>query len=463
MAVGKAHIKFAGASVPDYLIVTWCLFTNQGAEIGRQSYANPHPERSLTVTNLDPVMHTFKFYRSTDGTTLTTLLLKMDIDCSSNETQFYIYDYVTDRGDGDATSGQAWNDPVSGGTTVNDQRLIGANFYVEQRGVGPLRPDEVTKDIVTGGFTILGQTFDPDDTWFAIVSKVVQQPSGGVPSSDYMNVVQISADVNFGSTHYRNFLECINSAVATISVPALSSIPNTRVFVNTHSMTGRYLVIAFSGADTAKLEGRDVSKVTLGIGEEAELLFTGTRCVVTRGPEGYRRLGMINFGRGIETNVLPLDGTTYQIADYPRLYLDFINRLPASQIKSMTAWATSQTINGLTMYPNKGFFAVDTGAGTFKVPDLRDRMVRGLKLDVSADTTRLTDHPGGFQMDMVGPHTHLAKSGWYLYGATGKGNLSSNNDAVRQTDANRTNDGLENNTGTETIPRNIGFIPQIFI
>lgn len=454
--MGKALLRFSDLSNPDYLIITWARFTTPLAEIGRQAYATPHPQRSLTVDNLDPVMHRFSFFQSADGVTLGTRLIDMDIDCSLNESELIIYDYVVDRGES--------YDPISGENTVVDSRLEGYNFYIERRAWGKYRADEYTKDTTTGTWTIPSHEFEEGDTYFAIVEKHVTSDTAPVPSSDYIDVTEISEDVVLSSDMYRNVLEAITSNnVTTLTIPLLSGIPKTRVLVNTHSMTGRYLSIAFTSPNTVKFMGRTVSKITLGKGEEIEMLFTGTACKVIQYSGDYRRLGMFHWGRGIENNSAQLIGTLYNIADFPRLYDDFINLLPASQITTMLTWGSAVTIDGVEEYPYKGMFAVDTGSGTFRVPDMRNRSVRALSLSGS-DLTRLPNYAGGFQLDKIRDF----RSGDF------KRILKMNGvETVRDVD-NINSSGTEPNLvhsyaipdamfGLQTVPRNIGFIPQIVI
>lgn len=466
---GKAFLKFSNSSNPDYLIVRWMRFSTPLSEEDRQSYAAPHPERSLTVVTDFAEMYTFQFWQSSDGVALDTLLLSMEIDCSVWGSDVIVYEYVVDRGNSGGTMGNGdyWLDPTNGTNSVTDERLIGTSFHVEQRGVGKLRTDEYTKDAINGGWSLdNGMLFDPDDTYFAVVIKsaIVQQPVGSQTTGDYLSVIEVATNDDFDNTMYRALVDITSpSGTIVFSIPAIASIPNTKVLISTHRMGGTYCTIAFSGADTCKFLGLNKSKITLGKGEVIELLFTGSLALVLRYEGDYRRLGSLHFGRGLEINTLVLDGSLYNIADYPRLYDDFINLLPATQIKTMATWGTSQLFGTDTEYPNKGFFAVDIGAGQFRVPDFRNRSIRGLKLDVSADPTRFTDYPGGYQHDDVKPHKHLTIANHYIFANAGRGNLSANNDAVRQEANNRTNDGLQNNSGLETIPRNIGLIPQIFI
>jgi hypothetical protein len=454
--MAKALLRFSDLSNPDYLIITWARFSTPLAEIGRAVYPTPHPQRSLTVDNLDPVMHRFSFFQSEDGVTLGTSLLDMDIDCSINQSEFIIYDYVVDRGE--------TYDPVSGGDTVVDARLEEYNFYIERRAFGKFRDDEYVKNVPTGTWTITGHEFEEGDTFFAIVEKRVTVDTLPVPSSDYIDVVEIAEDIVLTPDMYRALLEVTASAnVTKLTMPLLSSIPKTRVLINTHSMTGRYFTIVFTSPDNVKFMGRVVSKITLGKGEEIELLFTGSSCKVIQYSGDYRRLGILLFGRGIENNVVTLDGTLYNIADFPRLYEDFINLLPPTQIKTLITWGTAQVIDGVSEFPNKGFFGVDTAAGTFRVPDFRNRSIRALSLS-GTDLTRITNFPGGFQMDKIRDF----RSGDF-------DRLLKHNGIQTARDVDNTDStGSEPNIiysyqlpdtifGTQTVPRNIGLIPQIVI
>ena len=477
---GKAFIKFANTVNPDFLVITWQRFATPLAEEGRQSYAAPHPERSLTVVTDYPEMYKFSFYQSVDGDELTTHMIDMDIDCSILDSMNFIYDYVVDRGS--TGTDPDWADPATGDDTINDERLIGTDFYVQRRGFGPLRPDEVEKDNVLGSFTPVGLTFEETDTWFAIGQQTIQHAGSPAPgttpgaSGDYMSEVDIAEDTAFGTEHYRKLLSCTSAAgVTVISFASFATIPNTKVLINTHGMSGRYLTLAFSTGETVPFLGWTKNKITLGRGEEIEILFTGTAGRILRYEGDYRRLGeevgsrklLADTGH-IEPNSIVCDGSLYNIADYPRLVNDYIKELGLHQIKTLSAWGTASNLTGaagetISEYPNKGFFAVDDLAGTFRVPDLRKRTTRYLQLS-GTDATRFTDNPGGLQMDRVASHYHkvgteVTPLAAFQRGASHQkknwnvGNSQNNDEA--STDL--------NSTEQENISRNIGYVPRIII
>lgn len=463
--MAKAFLKFASPSLTDKLIITWAEFATPLAEIDREVYNAPHPERSLTVENLNPVMHRFTLWQSSDGATLDVALLTMDIDCSMNETEITVCEYVVGRGN----SGVApnWQDPVHGASALpNDQRLAAVStFHVEQRGVGRLREDEYTRSITTthASFTLTGgATFTDGDTFWVVSQKIVAVTGNQVISTDYTDIVTIGADTPYSPTHNRKLLVVTsNSLITTYSISALAGIANGKLKITTHGVGSgfRYLKIALSGADTINMYGLARNIIYLGVGEQIEILFKSGAAYVIDYDGCYPLLGQVTWGRKAEKNRLSLDGTTYNIADCPRLYYDYIDKLPVDQVlTSFTTWAATQVIDGITHSINKGFFAVE---GTqFKVPDFRNVYIRALKLD-GVDATRIADRSGGYQPDKVGAHKHKT-----LHGFTGV-NGDGGNVALRGTyttpGAGKVDYTYEVNTGSENTTKNIGLIPQIII
>ncbi len=445
--MAKAFLKFSDPSATSKLIIVWAAFDTPLSEIGRQVYDPPHPERGLTINNLEPIMHRFSFYYSTDGVALQTFKFDMDIDLTSSDTEITIYDYVINR------TGGIPLDPVEGVASHTDTRLIGSTWRMEKRGVGRLRPDEYTTNPATGEWTIInGDVFYDLDTYFAVSEKIVAAGTPISSASDY-SVTVLTADTTISAIHYNRLLVCeMPGNVGTITFPA--GIPKTKISVSTHGGNQRYTKLAFASA--VNFMGLARTSIWLGKSETIELLFTGSAIHVLSYEGEYRRLGALDWSRKAEINTVRLDGALYNIADYPRLYYDFIDKLPALQIKTMTDWALSYMFGTKSEFYNKGFFARDTVAGTFRVPDYRNRYIRALKLlDVDFDATRTVDLPGGFQWDALMEHDHEAINS-NSHGGFGK--FTTGGDQSEGANLKTLKTG-----GLENITRNIGLIPSIII
>lgn len=461
--MGKVHIKFSAPSLTDHLIITWAKFSSPLAEIDRESYAPPHPERSLTVPDLENEMHQFKFWQSNDGIDLDTALLTMDVDAGTVDgggASMVMYDYVTDRGN----TGDGWADPEDGDTVLVDERLIGATSIIfTLRGVGPLRPDEFTFDSVTGTITLTnGDTFAEGSTWFAAIVTTgsgVGTPPGNVQTSAVAgwSVLPVSSDFTFGTTHHNMLLWWEGTAlIGNITFPDFATIPNKRVKIVTHGGTSRYLKLTFASGNTINFQRRNRSALWLGAGEEIEIEFFNGTAYVTGYQGEYAQVGMLTWGRKSELNRLSLDGTRYTQADLGRLYADYISYLPLTQFVSEAVWPTSMVASiageNKVVYHKKGFFTSESGQ--IRLPDYSNRFIRAIK--TGSDTERVDNVPGGYQYDMVIYHGHTVP---LLAGSDSGGGAVTSGGASG-------NDGDEPTSkvgGVENRPENIGLIPQIII
>lgn len=424
MATGHAFIKFSHPSLTDYLIITWAEFDSPLAEVGRASYPAPHPETSLTVDNVRPVMHRFTWWTSSDGVTLGTALLTMDIDCGIVNSELAVYDYQVDRGS--SGTSPAWADPVSNTSALpNDARWAGAKYIsVERRGFGTLLPSEYTADLANGSFSIIGNTFEKDDVWFVKTSSIVEANSApSAPSSTadpYMESVTFSSDGDYNPATMgrREVIVTTTSNVATMSFAALSGLSKTKVLITTHGMTGKYLKLALSSGDTFThpVFGNSVSALYVRRAMEVEIVVGAGDFRILRYDGDGKRVGDVCYGRGIEVNRVPFDGSEYGFDDLPGLYYEYVSQLPSAQIKDYDSWALSSSVDGRDVYQNKGYFAIDSVNRKFKVPDLRETFLRGVS---SFDT------PGRWQSDNI-----RRQSGVSGVKITGSGSIAQPTDSI---------------------------------
>lgn len=423
MPSGKIFLKHNFSSVTGYLIIALFENSSPAAELvtKRITIPAPHVERGDTISELNPVMHTAKFYQSTDGLTLETLILTMALDASIyNENQVAQYDYVVDRGDGSG-SDITWADPVTNDTQIIDERLDGYTkdeIRFEMRGGTVYRQDEYAL-VAGGGVELLGgEVFgDSGNTYRITVFKTVAQQSSGVSTSggsEFGLRVLENADFTAGSidfdTDMYDMINVINytGAIATVVFPNLALVQNTKVRFTTHLNPARNLIIQLDSGDTVKFRGVTGNEVILGRGEEIELRVKDGAIYVTYYSGDAGRVGQRIWGDKLELNSLYRDGTTYNQADYPRL-MAYIDTLGPGQVVDYTTWNSSvlvtvpDTGTNISVNPYKSMFARDDIAGTFRVPDDRDKFIRALKFtDGSDDTGRLVDLPGGYQHDAVG-------------------------------------------------------------
>lgn len=485
MSTGRIEIKHIFPAETDWVVLTIRKTSNLltlvpatflGSTETKFAYAAPHPEESMVLTEIDPVMYLVTAYRSVDGTTLNQQLLQLAVDASTNaQYPITIYEYVVNRGSGDATPGSAWQDPSSGTNELRDERLLNKSYRVVERGTSLLLLSEYTDRSDVGGgfdFTTVDKNFEDGGVYFVIVNNPATATTGGGTtsgSSDYNDIVEVSANDTFNSATMANKILVSTYAGANkillMAMPNLALVPDCKFRMQANGGTQRYFALQLDAGDTVPAYGDDLNVIYIGKGELVEFLVKSNVLYIISPLTGYERLGRRVWGDKQELNTLFRDGTQYNQADVPRL-MQFVDTLPGGNVVpegTMTnQWSFEQIVDGKTVYPNKGLFARDDGAGKIRVPDDRNMFIRAMKYtDATDDTERIIDKPGGYQVDGLKSHNHVGAGTWYGFGGQGIGNLSSNNDAVAQEVANRNQ--IVAAGGTETRGENIGMLPLIYI
>lgn len=409
--MAKVFLKYNFSAVADDVIIVWVKNTAPGAEIDRyllDDTTDHEKNGGHTVTGLDPVMHQFKFYQSSDGITLDTLLLTLDVDASIyNEVIVNQWYYVVDRGQSGTDPGEAWADPADGDDHVDDERLIGAtheNATVEQRGYGKFREDEINY-LPGGGFEFIdsGTKFANSDTFFVTFYKIVAQQVQTLESgSDYNDVKLLQDDldnsIDFDSSFYKKVcLANFTGAVGTIVFPALATIPDTKVKFSTHQGSQIYLTLAFNGSETAKVNGQNKNKIHIAKGRIVELVFKSSVCYVVCDGTPFLMRGQIigdHRNRSIDEPFLLADESTGVLSgnNYPGLY-DYIASLAPGATVLLANWADSLS--------NKRKWGINTITKDFRVPHLDDLHRRFRTGSEDAAT---------YQADQVGQYTDSAGS-----------------------------------------------------
>lgn len=444
-------------------------------------YPAPHIQESLLIEDLDPVMYLVKAFRSSDGVAMDSEIFTLACDAGANATYSTItYTYVVDRGEGDATPGSVWNDPVDGDTQLRDERLNLQTYDVWQRMIGRLLPPSVSnnewidRSDAGGGFdfNIPGKVFESGQVYWATVAITIAAPSSSssVIGGFIDGVVPLTIDGDFDPDTMFNKLLYANfagSGGAQLTFINVSVIPDGFFKVSTHGGNQKYLQLQFDSGDTIRYMSEDKNVIYLGKSEEISIFVKDNVFYVLDDTTGYRRLGQRIWGDKLELNTLYRDGTQYNQSDYPRL-MEFVDSLPVGNVVSEAVWASSITdANGQTIYPNKGLFARDDGAGKIRVPDDRNMFMRSLKyLDATVDAERQINKPGGHQSHAFFKHNHTVAS-------TNSNNSSSDTaDVVRGTSPGTVNTkgGLgsgktigETGNAIETRSENIGLIPLLCV
>lgn len=401
------------------VIAVWYENSAPLAEIGRRVFNPPHTiSESWSVENLNPVMHQVKFYLSSDGVTLETLSVILNVDASQRAVQaFEVYYYKVGRGN--------QYDPVHGTSELRDPRLLNMNYKVEFRGESFRIPGVhfVDRSDAGGGFDLIGNVFNHDEEFCVTVnnSQSFTPPTAG--SSDYIDVKVLAADAVFDNTFYKKVIVAAFpgvGSIGTITFPTLATIPNTKVKFTTHGGNQRYMKLQLAVGDTINLNGAAVNKIYLRKGEVIEILFKGGVAYISDAKIDDHTAGEVIMADKKLLNTEYADGTEYNIADVQPVY----DNLDPSRIVSYAQWNefTDVTIgkNTKRYYKNRGKFAVDLVAGKIKFPDVREQSFRILKtFDGAADAQRLSNGANGMQSRNYDSHDHDIKGQDNDAGATG--------------------------------------------
>ena len=470
MPTGNLKVAHSFAGETDYIIMVITKSTAPLADVvciidgilnqTRKVYPAPHTQESLLIEALDAVWYNLKFYRSTDGVALDTELLTLAGNAVTGAIYSTTkYEYMVDRGDGDATPGSAWSDPVSESIELRDERLKDKIYFVHERNTGLLMDAEtLDRSDLGGGFDLTepDKTFEPDAKYIVLVINLQNIPSDNPTSgsNEYNDVFILDEDQDFDPAEMfgKVLISDWLTTVGTISFQDLATMPDGKFKLLTHHGLQRNVVLQFNFGNTIRFRGEDVNKITFGKSEMIEILFRENVAYVIDDKTDHGRLGERTLVDRLGVNQIALNGTQYNQADVPRI-MELLETLDAAEIVSEAVWSATTVVDGDVVAINKGKYARTDGPGTptVRVPDDRNMYYRAMKyLDGTVDGEKESQGVGGYMHDKVHSHKHTAAAGWYWYGAAGRGNLSANDDAVRNEPSNRSNDALQNFGGTET-------------
>jgi hypothetical protein len=449
-------------------IMTWYKKTTPLVEAGRSdAIAFPVPPQKITAANLSPVVYIFKFWQSSDGIALDTLLGQWDIDASAyNGGVATTYEYVVDRGYTNLsptnTGTEVWADPANGDTEIVDERYAGAaqdELQVSMRATGIRRSDEWS--VLPGGgiqLEVSDETFTGDgstgDSIFVTHFRKVSTNTNNSGGSDYSDVLNVNADITVDVTFANKLINCISSQPVTIiDFPDVATLGDQKLKFSTHGMAGNYLSLHFALGNSVLFNGENKNKIHIPKGKTFELLIKSGAYYVLDDKTGYDLRGKRTFVDKLNVSQILLNGAEYQIDEMPGLW-EFVENLPATQkTTDLTAWGT---IAGNHKY------YYNIGGGVFKVPNDVNVFYRSLvDFTSSTDAERYgttgtlggagSNAPGSFQSDANKQHNHsMAVEGG---GSTNRQSLVTN---ANSDEGLSLTDLTGDSGGIEARPKNVG-------
>jgi hypothetical protein len=366
------------------------------AEVYNQIYDPPHPTvRNIVIDGLNPVMHYFDFYETTDPMVLGTLLATFSIDVGLiSTTAIEFIEFVVDGPDPD--------DPAAGAVNYINTDLDGADYIVTQRGVGPRSWDDEIEPYAGGGFTLLnGETFVSQDRWFITVAKVIQVPTNTVSRGLFIDIEEVSADKTINASDYNKLLEMTGTGtIRTITFPALSSIPEDVILgFNTHFSTLRYTAIQLQSGEVIRFRGEEKNIIWLGQNETLIIEKKAGKLKTLSYEGDYLRLGEKVSSDIAPANSLPETGGWFEFAEYPRFYYDYVAKIPLIQLSSVSDIAAD--LNNARQR-----FSIDSAGSHFWIPDTGGYFERNVDPNGNVDTERTLRYTGSAQAPAVGKHKH---------------------------------------------------------
>lgn len=407
-------IRFNFSDIPadKQLIVAWYSHDAPTVEVNRQAFTPGAGEKTLVPNGVGNGVYDFKFFESSDGITLETLLTIWPIDGSylNGRTVVDVYDYVVGRGSGSAVSPK-WNDPNAGEVTINDERLAAKKYFVF-RAVEGKRSDDSYSVIPTGGFSLYNpEIFEDGDLWWVMVMDTQPAQNTAVSGGGITGIHKVPANDTFGAAYYNtNNVAESGAVILTTSFNDFALIPdNTTARFSTYSGAQRYWTLYF-GAASIFFHGKLRNWIHLAPCEMIEITWKGGVGYITADHTRYHLAGetfMADNKSMLGTALCDGSGIEQNVADYIRM----IEELPLEMRVSYSDWEAPslQTISGnaITYYPNKARFAINADGTKFKFPDPRNFTYKILRNYSGGDSEWLSNGASGVQTQQLLKHRHV--------------------------------------------------------
>lgn len=447
--------------------VRWNLIeTGSGVKVDEHFEAGPHGViyNFSWVNNIRDIVYTIKMYDVPGGTGIGNLIKSHDVTVSTSTiTMDTDIETIVD-------GGQAV-DPVSGqNTSPIIAELIGKEYYVVQRSIGQRRIERQPEIIINpdGSYSLVGdETFFADDTWIIKIRAqyVVNPPGSQSGSSLYKAILLITGDTLLSTLDFGKLLIVDGMApVVTLQLPTIASIIE-KVSLWIESVGTSHINVVIKGAIGETITATAITSNTFILSRacKAEILKLGTTLFGFTDDNDIKCRGQIEWGYSVGLNRLWADGSEFLTADYPGLK-KAMDLMETGTVVTYTQWNSSVEIDGETVFPYKGFFGLSPDSSHFRVPDLRNMMIRGLN-GITTDSERLTQGPGGLQLQEQKRHGHSIAT------TNSANSFSDTADPIRGSlggTVNTRGQAGDSNTigefgGLETRPTNVGLIPLIIL
>jgi len=357
--------------------------------ISTQTFAFPHPQRQVTFNAMPRVNLIFKIWRVTGGGDV-QVPLTFNFTPDRDDLIYYApVEVQADTTPGVTSGATGFTFDGTGGKP--DWR--GRTAYPERVGQGTMQAGvQYSWDGATATFTLLqaGDQLAPGELFNFTFNVVVQQSGTPVQPQLWTSTMVITGTTTLiGADIGKKIIIKGASPYFVITLPTAADIAEGVVtwfeFARASHVNVKLLAVGTTidwGPNGAR------TYLTGGVCENLAIYKEPTTGLLrVHSFEGnWLKLGRIistdDTGPVIECNVQELDGSDMAVATYKRLYEDYVQKLPPSQVVNYTDWAAS---------PTK--FSYSNGTN-FHVPDRRNMYAR------ATDGSLI---PGTYQADKVGP------------------------------------------------------------
>lgn len=305
----------------------------------------------------------------------------------------------------------------AGQTTVNIPEVAGESFNLIRSGQ-PLKVEKAGvvdpeyRILSGGGFELIGNSPAMEEeerfeleVYTKVGGSTTVSASGGGSALVTGKVVVSTNTTMTTSNHLRKLIQLRAGATQiSLTLPSIVDIPNGTIIPIEASVSNDFQnAIQTQGGQYIYMNGGNYQKVYIANGEALWLYRDDDGFyVINDFGRNYMEVGRIESSYRVNPGELLANGAVYSRAAYPRLW-EFVQSLGGSLI-SDSLWNTASAIvdGQQVSKPYRGCFSTGDGSTTFRVPDLMDVSLRGVKSTTGTDATRLLNKPGGFQAGQVG-------------------------------------------------------------
>ena len=365
-------------------------------EMASQTFAAPHPARSVSFMGMDRQNYVFRLLRMVGG---------IPVEVKQE------FPFVPDRDDIQYRDPEMLQAGVTVGFTANVNTVTfdgtagapdfrGWDLNIERMPTGTMVKDVAYSwDKITGILTLLGfgDQFNQDE-YFNFIPFLIISETGGVPvGRQFGSIIEIDADTTLVAADVgKKILISGITDYLEVTLPDVTTVIQRRTMffesgIGAHKCVkikvpdGSGQIIDFGKGN------RDA--VYMGVCESFELYRQGAVWRISGAVGNFLTVGR-NFATDAaeddEFNSLLMDGRALNVQSYARLYNDFVLKLDPSQVTTYAGWATN---------PTKYSYADVAGpTGVFRIPDRRDRHERN---------TPNGSVPGTFDDQKLLQHQHI--------------------------------------------------------